>query len=120
MYSTYNSYIKNGGKLDETTYKIVAEKATAEINYRTHNRAEKFKDKMKNNLISCECELIDVLNSFSSIPLGITSESNDGVSVSYSQNAKTEMQAKKEDIFNKYLTYPVNLLYGGLMPCDFE
>lgn len=120
MYSTYESYIENGGELDEATYKGLAKKAAAEIDYRTFNRAAEFKDEMNNNLISCECALIDVLNSFSSVPVGISAESNDGVSVSYSQNAKADEKLKKEEIFQLYLTSPVNLLYGGVMTCDFK
>lgn len=120
MYSTYDSYINHGGKLDKVKYEIEAKKAAAEIDYRTFNRAAKHKEEMNENLIACEFELIDVLNSFSSIPLGVSSHGNDGVSVSYSQNIKAELQAQKEEIFNRYLTHPVNLLYGGVMPCDFE
>lgn len=120
MYSTYDSYIENGGTLDKAKYESMAKKAAAEIDYRTFNRASKHKEEMNDNLVACECELIDVLNSFSSIPLGVSSHSNDGVSVSYSQNVKTELHARKEEIFNRYLTHPVNLLYGGVMPCDFE
>lgn len=120
MYSTFDDYIKNGGKLDKVKYESMSKKAAAEIDYRTFNRAEKHTDEMHDNLILCECELIDVLNSFSSVPLGVTSHSNDGVSVSYSQTAKADKNTAKEEIFNKYLTHPVNLLYGGVMPCDFE
>jgi hypothetical protein len=120
MYSTYDSYIQNGGKLDEATYIVLSKQASAEIDYRTFNRASRHKSKMKDNLLACECALIDVLNSFSSLPAGVTSASNDGVSVSYSQNVKTEEKAKKEEIFNRYLTYPINLLYGGVMDCDFK
>lgn len=120
MYSTYDSYIENGGTLDKAKYESMAKKAAAEIDYRTFNRASKHKEEMNDNLIACECELIDVLNSFSSIPLGVSSHGNDGVSVSYSQNVKAELHARKEEIFNKYLTHPVNLLYGGVMQYDFE
>lgn len=120
MYSTYNSYIQSGGKLDKATYDTLSRQASAEIDYRTFNRASKHKEEMNNNLIACECALIDVLYSFSSLPAGVSSASNDGVSVSYSQNMKAEENAKKEEIFNRYLTYPVNLLYGGVMDCDFQ
>lgn len=120
MYSTYDSYVQNGGKLNEATYNALSRQASAEIDYRTFNRAPKHKEEMNDNLFACECELIDVLNSFSSIPAGVSSASNDGVSVSYSQDVKAEEKTKKEEIFNRYLTYPVNLLYGGVMDCDFK
>lgn len=120
MYSTYNYYIKNGGKIDESTYLVLSKQAFAEINHRTFNRAVRHRDEMNDNLMACECALIDVLNSFSSIPAGVLSASNDGVSVSYSQDTNAEKMARKEEIFNIYLTYPVNLLYGGVMPGDFE
>lgn len=120
MYSTYEDYRKNGGTLDESEYMNLAQKAASEIDFRTFGRAAKFKNEMSNNFSLCECALIDVLSSFSVIPTGISAESNDGVSVSYSQNVKSEEKLKKEEIFNLYLTSPVNLLYGGVMQCDFE
>lgn len=120
MYSSYKQYTANGGKLDEQIYNSMSVKAAAEIDCRTFNRASKFKSEIAQKLALCECEIIDVLYAFSSLPSYVTSESNDGYSISYSHTATDEMSNQINTLIEKYLTYPVNLLYGGLMPCDFE
>lgn len=118
MYSTYSLYVSQGGTLDEQAYTGLAEKAAREIDLHTFGRAQAYKDALADALGKCECELIGTLSSEASVPVGVSSESNDGYSISYSQNAKTEQKRNITSILMRYLLEPVNLLYAGVLPCD--
>lgn len=119
-YSTYSEYSAQGGSLSEQAYAVQAERAAREIDLRTFGRAEKYRAELKDSLSLCECELVDALSSAQSVPVGVSSESNDGYSISYSQSARTEQNRSIESILMRYLLEPVNLLYAGVLPCDYE
>lgn len=119
-YSTYSTYLAQGGQLSEQAYLVQAERAAREIDLHTFGRAEKHRDSLADTLAMCECALVDALASAQAVPVGIASESNDGYSISYSQNAKTEQNRNIESILMRYLLEPVNLLYAGVLPCDYE
>lgn len=119
-YSTYSEYIAQGGTLDEQAYSVQSERAAREIDLHTFGRAAKYREEMTKPLSLCECELVGALSSAASVPVGVSSESNDGYSISYSQNARTEQNRNIEAILMRYLLEPVNLLYAGVLPCDYE
>lgn len=122
-YSTYGFYTTEyGGKLDASVYKRIAPTAKAEIDRLTFNHAATAPDSMAENLSWCECYMIDAINGFNSVaeilPAGVGSVSNDGYSISRGglngqSTEDAETQAKR-DIAQKWLRYPVNLLYRGV------
>lgn len=119
-YSTYAEYAAHGGTANEQTYLKNAEKAAREIDLHTFGRAQRYRAEMLSALSQCECALVDAFLAAEAVPVGISSESNDGYSISYSQNAKTEQNRNIESILLRYLLEPVNLLYAGVLPCDYE
>lgn len=120
MYSTYSLYVSQGGTLDEQAYTGLADKAAREIDLRTFGRAQSYKDTLSDALGKCECELVDALSAEKTIPVGVSSESNDGYSISYAQNAVAEQKKQIEGILMRWLSEPVNLLFAGVLPCDFQ
>lgn len=113
MYSNYDFYISRGGTMSETEYKAAAEKAAEKIDYYTFGRAANAPDKMRDRIKRCECALADILRSAEKIPFGISSESNDGVSVSYLATAQQDSERQIQNICRQYLCFPVNLMYAG-------
>lgn len=113
MYCTYEFYRENGGSMTETEWKTAAARADFWINHFTFGRAKSAPLEMTENIKFCECSVADILFSASQTPRGVSSESNDGVSIAYSQNALNEL---KNDIYAEcrlYLIFPVNLMYAG-------
>lgn len=117
MYSDYDFYVDRFGNdvvsFDEYTDK--AEEAAAIIDFRTFGRAAGATGEMAEKVKICECRIIDALVSFSSQSSNIVSESNDGYSVSYRQDAEQKKQEKILSLCRQYLTFPQNLMYAG---CD--
>ena len=120
MYSTYSLYVSQGGTLDEQAYTGLAEKAAREIDLRTFGRAQSYKDTLSDVLGKCECELVDALSAEKTIPVGVSSESNDGYSVSYAQNAVVEQKKQIVGICMRWVSVHVNLLCAGVLPCDIQ
>lgn len=118
MYSSYEFYAATDEKVAEISpseYCSKAEEAASIIDFRTFGRAAGATGEMADKVKICECKIIDALVSFSSPSAGIASESNDGYSVSYRQDAEQKLQEKILSICREYLTYPENLMYAG---CD--
>ena len=132
MYLTYTEYQTMGGTLTENIFTDYEFRAESIINYRTFNRLTKdtsFPVQVK-RLVKHIIDLVDKQSS--SLSLGnndkssnayITSQSNDGVSVSYSGMAATDLFTLcDKDIqtsINHYLQGVTNsagrnLLYRGL------
>lgn len=127
-YSTWEYYCEEYcGALGEDGYSKLAHKAFGEINRRTFGQAKAAPASMAEALRDCECELVDVLASFEDsyalLPKGINSINNDGFSASASGgNSKTDSRESVEDaeirlICQRYLLYPVNLMYAGVGRC---
>lgn len=136
MYLTYAEYQAMGGTLDETTFNDLEFEAEALINWYTFNRLKQdttfpveIKRLMKYliNLMNAKNGAID--SSANGLTSGtgsnITSQSNDGVSISYNvMNASELAQSCKQEAaeaVNKYLQGVVNeagrvLLYRGVYP----
>ncbi len=134
MYLTYQEYKDFGGTLDEPNFNRFEFQAEAEINYATFNR-------LKNDrVIPVEVKrltfyLLDLVEKkAAAFSLGkgaegtsayITSQSNDGVSISYNGMSPSDLiKLCKEDFLNSirsYLDGVTNeagrkLLYRGLYP----
>lgn len=108
MYSNYQQYQQRGGKLPEREYKIKAQKASELIDYYTMGHARSSAE-MQEQLAACECELIQtVLASGAGTHVGISSESNDGYSITYAD--RKELEGSTRYVLSCYLTFPVNLL----------
>ena len=138
MYLTYIEYLEFGGTLDEATFNLLEFQAETEINWYTFNRIDENME-ISDRIKQCVYQIINLIYSkqiASAIPLqsgetasgvvvGIASQSNDGVSISYNVLSATEIvqQNKSEikDIISKYLNGAKNslgrkLLYRGLYP----
>ena len=127
-YSTWDYYHSEyHGTLAEGDYTRMAIQAYGEINRRTFGRAKSAPADMADALRDCECELVDALASFAQsyalLPKGINSINNDGLSVSTSYGSSNTdsreagEQAEIRDICQKYLLFPVNLMYAGVARC---
>lgn len=114
MYSTFTYYTAHGGLLTEAEYNKYAEDAADIINYRTFGRAETAPEEMQDKIRRCECKLVDALSAFSNCPAGVSSESNDGYSVSYSTTAKADLDNNVLNICRRFLMMPENLMYTGV------
>lgn len=137
MYLTYPEYLSYGGTLDEAAFNLYVKAAEYQINYWTFNRLKKMK-KVPEAVQRCIIVLIQLAvlrnkalspggsNDGSSFNVtGITSQSNDGVSISYNgmsadvlfANCKQEaskvireyLDDVKDDLGRK-------VLYRGLYP----
>lgn len=137
MYLTYAEYTASGGTLDEATFNNLEFEAEALINWYTFNRLKNdtnFPPEVKRLMIYLinTAALKDNLlaesgGEISSSGLGktISSQSNDGVSVSYNVlNAKDLMESIKADndaTIKRFLQGVMNemghkLLYRGVYP----
>jgi len=136
MYLTYAEYQSMGGTLDETTFGDLEFEAESLVNWYTFNRLKKdttFPEELKRlmkYLINMASFKDKVLAASSGQTNGsavgaISSQSNDGVSVSYNVlNAKDlaeDVEADSKDAIEKYLQGVMNeagqlLLYRGVYP----
>ena len=137
MYLNYDEFQNYGGTLDETTFNEYNFEAESLINYWTFNRLIGDTD-VSENVKRCTYKLISLIKQKAdALTLGasvdgtnassaaITSQSNDGVSISYNalsasqliENSKTEF----EDTIKRYLQGIRNslgqlVLYRGIYP----
>lgn len=136
MYLTYAEYQSMGGTLDQATFDDLEFEAEALVNWYTFNRLKKdttFPTELKRlmkyliNMAAFKNKMIAASGGEeAALSSGaITSQSNDGVSVSYNVlNAKDLMEdvkADSVDAINKYLQGVMNeagqlLLYRGVYP----
>ena len=136
MYLTYAEYQAMGGTLDETTFDDLEFEAEALVNWYTFNRLKNdttFPEELKRlmkyliNLINAQHGAITSSANGETAGAGsnITSQSNDGVSISYNvMNASELAQMCKQEAgeaINKYLQGVMNeagrmLLYRGVYP----
>lgn len=135
MFLTYDAYKAMGGTLDEATFTQQERKARAFINLCTHQRIAN-EDPVRQSVQNATFDLIGLqmqeAANDTNVMLGVTSSSNDGVSVHY-QNWATmrEMwKRRKMDVLVEYLMDEyvvvngevVTLLYRGVeydrIECD--
>lgn len=136
MYLTYAEYVAMGGALDEATFNDLEFEAEALVNWYTFNRLKNdttFPTELKRlmkyliGLIYAQNGVINSSANGSTAGVGanITSQSNDGVSISYNVLNASELaeSCKKEaaSAIDKYLQGVMNeagrlLLYRGVYP----
>lgn len=139
MYLTYEEYQNMGGTLDETTFNDFEFEAETYVDWYTFNRLQnvtEYPEKVKKcmyHIIKLAKMKYDTLSSSSvsgdgtsnTVGAKVTSQSNDGVSISYSVlSADTVYSNSKDEIKNIIYRYLVgvkdslgrNLLYRGLYP----
>jgi len=106
------------GKLSEDEYGASVRRAYAEILSQTNSAAISAPESMTEAVKLCECELVDVIDSYKKsaalLPGGIGSVSNDGYSVSSKSSTGAEiasMEARdRHEACARYLQQPVNLM----------
>ena len=136
MYLTYEEYQNMGGTLNETTFNDYCFEAEAKINWYTFNRLKgntTYPEEVKRVVFKL-VKLLQDMNSAmvisgegdgnsSGAVAGITSQSNDGVSISYNTLSARDMleasQGQVDTTIKQYLTGVTNelgkkLLYRGL------
>ena len=143
MYLTYDEYMDYGGTLDESAFDMYEFEAASKIDYYTFNRLKKGggysqqSADVKEAVKRCEYRLITLLqlndatnaitgdedSSNSGAVAGISSQSNDGVSISYNVLSASDASAKAQsEIDNAIKIYLSNcrnslgqrLLYRGI------
>lgn len=137
MYLTFDEYQVYGGTLDETTFNEYNFEAETLINYFTFNRLVK-ESEISENIKRCAFKLINIAkqradaltlgasaDGSTSTGASITSQSNDGVSVSYNALSASQLfeasQVEMESLVNRYLQGVKNslgqlVLYRGIYP----
>jgi len=135
MYLTYDEYLNMGGTMDSTTFDELDFEAESIINLYTYNRLHndvEFSDNVKRcvyaliKLVQSKSTLVPKLDANGNVDAtsaGITSQSNDGVSISYNVLSATEIVGRYtndiKSIISQYLAWEVNslghrLLFKGL------
>ena len=135
MYLTYEEYTSMGGTLTETQFDDYEFSAENEVNWYTFNRLSKVTE-YPEALKRCMFQLIKILQAVdvvgtqavidpSTANKAVTSQSNDGVSISYNVTSASDIvsqsQTNIKNCINKYLqgvtdSLGRNLLYRGLYP----
>ena len=137
MYLTYEQYRQYGGTLDETTFGDFEFEARTQVDWYTFNRLQK-ETTFPEAVTRCMYKLIQLLQRAAEagqissdvddeapIQAAISSQSNDGVSVSYNLlSAKDVVDTVQDDIklaVNHYLSGVINslgqkVLYRGTYP----
>lgn len=136
-YLTYEQYTGMGGTLSEATFDELAMEAQAQIDWYTFNRLQGESEITDERVLKLMYRLINLLYTkmvASAIPdasgsssnntvAGITSQSNDGVSISYNVMSASEViansQKEIESLVSMYLQGVTNnlgrkVLYRGL------
>lgn len=110
MFSTFEIYKDTyHGSLGEPEYNAVVGRAYAEIISQTNGLALNAPASMADNLSMCECALVDIVNSYSQTPAGVSGISNDGYSLSFGSGRGTLSELAHQECI-RYLQVPVNLM----------
>lgn len=112
MYLTYDEYTAYGGKMDKSDFDRFSFRAECEINNATLNRCKNL-DGIPDEIKRCMFELTTYISKTTEngSNLAVSSFSNDGYSVTYSEN-KTAQNAIYE-IISTYLI-ETDLMYCGV------
>ena len=112
---TWNYYENNyGGVLPEETFKQLANSVQMRIDELIFSR--EVPGNMEWRYMQTFCELVDFRNQTKSAGLQggiVESETIDGYSVKYRDQAYEMQQTDEVRIAERYLTYPKNLMYCG-------
>lgn len=122
MFLTMDEYTDMGGIIeDESLFERLEYKAASFVNRSTFNRIRD-ETPVRESVKRCVFELIglfDVERQADEQGVGISSVSNDGVSVSYSASRDTDVKTKAAQIVRDYLAMEeicggITLLYKGV------
>lgn len=134
MYLTYEEYQNMGGTLDEPTFNSFEYEAEVLVNWYTFNRLKtdisipvEVKRLMMYliTLAQQKSDLLKASGSGNALNAGITSQSNDGVSISYNTLSAAQLmeslKGQEDEAVRRYLQAVTNeagrkLLYRGLYP----
>ena len=134
MYLTYEEYTNMGGTLDETTFQDYEFRARAKVDWYTFNRLqneEEYPEAVKRCVYALikyirlleQSMMVSDTSADGTTSAGVTSQSNDGVSISYnviSASEGVELANKSiSEVINMYLQGVTNslghkLLYRGV------
>lgn len=131
MFLTYDEYLVMGGALDRAAFTANERKARAYINLATHNRIRDetpVRECVRNAVFDLIGLLAQEANSVEGAGSGVSSKSNDSVSVTYAdwKTINAYWQSRKRELLVEYLAdetvtrvvdgveIPVPLLYGGV------
>lgn len=119
-YCTYDQYTASGGALDKAAFEPLAVRASRLIDRFTFGRAERHTAACAScaaALADACIQTIDAMNAAQSActPPGVTSVSNDGVSMTFTSGALSErLAAETQSILRNVLgSDPHGLLYRG-------
>lgn len=127
MFLTYEQYVNMGGTLTEADFTTYERKARACINLATHNRVRD-EDPVREAVKNAAYDLIVVFaqeaENSSNAVTGVSSKSNDGVSVTYANwtTVNRYWKTRRRELLAEYLAdetvtidgHIVPLLYGGV------
>lgn len=120
-YSTWVFYSETyHGSVPEAVYQQKAILAAMEIDRLTMGKAITAPATMTERLSLCECHMVDVMAASDALGLapGVTSMSNDGLSVSMGGSAASAQAEELAGIARSYLIFPENLLFCGAVVRD--
>lgn len=103
QYLTYEEYKALGGLLDQMPFNLLEFEARKEIDKYTFGRLIAL-ESQNQNVKLCVMALIDIINSNKAILKGISSESTDGYSISYTNQNNAETSQKTQNIIDTYLS----------------
>lgn len=116
-YLSHEEYKTMGGTAEQTAFDILEMKARKKIDYYTQNRLVNVADEDINDTV--KYLMYDLIKLDESVnKQNISSASNDGVSITYADNA--EIRAKIEELIKFYLSDEttadgIPLLYAGVV-----
>lgn len=117
MYLTYADYLALGGTLDEKPFERFEFKAEKYINAATFNRI-KDEAEIREAVKMLAFELVELLDKTDETKGLITSESNDGYSVSYAISSQAGTESTVQNLIYQYLIDElkdgVSVLYRGV------
>ena len=103
QYLTYEEYKSLGGLLDLTPFNLLEFEARKEIDKYTFNRLVNL-ETQNQDVKLCIYALIEQINSNKANLKGVSSESTDGYSISYTSQNNAKKKKKTQNIINTYLS----------------
>ena len=102
QYLTYDEYKALGGNLDQTPFNLLEYEARKEVDKYTFNRLVNL-EIQNQDVKLCIYALIEQINSNKANLNGVTSESTDGYSITYTSQNNSEISQKTRNIIETYL-----------------
>lgn len=121
MYLTFEEYTQRGGTLDEAAYTPLEQRAEMLLNLTTHNRVKAespTRESVKGAIFALVYTLAQEAANADNAKIGVSSISNDGVSVTYANRASIDRywKARARDVLAGYLADEIVLIDGHAVP----